>query len=240
MPWFASARPLSLHDCAARGDVGGVSRALSCGADASALSAPSLETALHAASLAAAPDCVALLLSAGCPVDAASSRGHTALHAACCLQSRNACEVVRLLLRGGARTEVRTKKEHRTPLHNAAEYGLPDQVAALLDEGADACAATRSGTTPLALAQARGDPPSRHIVALLSAAAAAADAELTPSTHARGFGCCVVCLGAPCTTGLLHGDSAHAVVCAACARPLIGKPCPLCRATVERTIVIYI
>jgi hypothetical protein len=47
---------------------------------------------------------------------------------------------------------------------------------------------------------------------------------------------CVVCLSEPRTAGLLHGDSMHVVACAGCAERLGGRPCPICRAHVERVV----
>jgi hypothetical protein len=49
---------------------------------------------------------------------------------------------------------------------------------------------------------------------------------------------CVICLSAPVTSGLLHGDNLHAIACAECAPFLQGKPCPVCRARVERILVL--
>ena len=49
---------------------------------------------------------------------------------------------------------------------------------------------------------------------------------------------CVICLTAPRTVGLMHGESVHRVVCTACAGALLGGPCPICRAKVERLICI--
>jgi hypothetical protein len=50
---------------------------------------------------------------------------------------------------------------------------------------------------------------------------------------------CVICLSAGRTSGLLHGSSMHAVVCAECSPKLLGAPCPICRLTVERIIAIF-
>jgi hypothetical protein len=49
---------------------------------------------------------------------------------------------------------------------------------------------------------------------------------------------CVICLTAPRSVGLMHGDSVHRVACTACAGKLLGGPCPICRAKVERLVCI--
>jgi len=50
---------------------------------------------------------------------------------------------------------------------------------------------------------------------------------------------CVICLTNGRTAGLLHGSTMHAVVCADCAPLVVGKPCPICRAPVERIIAFF-
>jgi len=50
---------------------------------------------------------------------------------------------------------------------------------------------------------------------------------------------CIICLTDKRTVGLLHGSSMHVVACAGCAPRLMGSPCPLCRAPVERLVQIY-
>ena len=50
---------------------------------------------------------------------------------------------------------------------------------------------------------------------------------------------CIICLTNGRTAGLLHGSSMHAVACADCAPLLQGKPCPVCRQTVERIIAVF-
>jgi hypothetical protein len=46
-------------------------------------------------------------------------------------------------------------------------------------------------------------------------------------------------MAVPRTVGVLHGSSTHVVACAACAPPLEGGTCPLCRAPVERLLNVY-
>lgn len=51
---------------------------------------------------------------------------------------------------------------------------------------------------------------------------------------------CVICYSAPKTSGFLHGDTVHAVVCKTCAqktRP--GENCPMCRLPIERVVRLY-
>ncbi|KAG2488362.1 hypothetical protein HYH03_013052 [Edaphochlamys debaryana] len=51
---------------------------------------------------------------------------------------------------------------------------------------------------------------------------------------------CVICLSAPKQVGYLHGDCVHRCVCRACASSIgVGRPCPLCRAPIERVLGVY-
>ena len=49
---------------------------------------------------------------------------------------------------------------------------------------------------------------------------------------------CVVCMDAPRTAILVHGEDGHQVCCMACARRLSGEqqPCPVCQRPIERIL----
>lgn len=52
---------------------------------------------------------------------------------------------------------------------------------------------------------------------------------------------CVVCLEAPRSAVLVHGDSCHQVACIRCARKLWarGMPCPVCKAPLQAILKHY-
>jgi hypothetical protein len=81
-----------------------------------------------------------------------------------------------------------------------------------------------------------------HHAAAPSGVAGAASRATPPPPRPRADedgAMCVVCLDAPPAAALVHGDSAHFIVCAACARRCVNAPCPICRRPVERSLAIY-
>jgi hemoglobin len=107
-------------------------------------------TLLHGASAAGSLPMVELLLRLGADPNAAATGGHAPLY---CLG--NECvapgggEVVRALLRGGAKVDAHDGVKHCTALHMAARRGNVEVAEALLDCGADIEARDSLGETPL-------------------------------------------------------------------------------------------
>ena len=92
------------------------------------------------------------LLKEGADPNSVQGDGLTALHLAA--QTGN-LEVVRVLLRAGARVDAQTRIGAHTPLHLASQGAHSDVVKALLSAHADVAAiTTTSGVTPLHLAAA--------------------------------------------------------------------------------------
>lgn len=50
---------------------------------------------------------------------------------------------------------------------------------------------------------------------------------------------CVICLEASRNASLIHGETAHLCCCLDCAKVLKGKPCPMCRETVETVLKTF-
>ena len=98
-------------------------------------------------------DAVRGLIARGADPDAAHGDGMTALHWAV---QHGAVEIVRLLLDGGADTEVRTRLGGHTPLHVASRSAQTGAVRALLAAGADVNALTTTGAAALHYAAASG------------------------------------------------------------------------------------
>jgi hypothetical protein len=107
-------------------------------------------TLLHQAAAAGSLTAVELLLSLGADPDAADGGGHTPLYCA-----GNECtvagggNVVRALVRGGAKVDAHDGAKHCTALHMAARRGSVEVAEALLDCGADIEARDSVGETPL-------------------------------------------------------------------------------------------
>lgn len=91
---------------------------------------------------------VRAVIAAGADLDAIGSDGATALHWAA---ARGYLDVVNLLLKAGADTEILDEREYSTPLQWAAGGGSADVVRALLKAGADTDA---------------GEMPALHIAAV--------------------------------------------------------------------------
>ena len=56
-------------------------------------------------------------------------------------------------------------------------------------------------------------------------------------------GLCVVCVDTPASAGVLHGGSVRRCLCAACAQEYKDRSipeCPLCKAPIERVLLVYI
>ncbi|MGE0360296.1 MAG: ankyrin repeat domain-containing protein [Vicinamibacterales bacterium] len=114
---------------------------------------------------------VRALLQQGRDVNAAQGDGMTALHWAA---MKNDAELAQMLVYAGANVKATTRLGANTPLVIAARTGNAGVVDVLLKAGADATAATTTGTTPLMLAAASG---SVDAVKALLAAGAEVDAR---------------------------------------------------------------
>ena len=86
-------------------------------------------------------------------------------------------------------------------------------------------------------------PPSAPPLPTAAPAAAAAPPSAPPSVPPASTASaddeaslCIICMTDKRTVGLLHGSSMHVVACAGCAPHLRAKPCPMCRAPVERLV----
>ncbi len=93
------------------------------------------------------------LLQQGSDVNAAQGDGMTALHWAA---MKNDAELAQMLVYAGANVKATTRLGANTPIVIAARNGNAPVVEVLLKSGADADAATSTGTTPLMLAAASG------------------------------------------------------------------------------------
>jgi ankyrin repeat protein len=110
-------------------------------------------SAIHIAADSESVEMVAWLLNNGAMVDAETlgvpHPGRTALHLAVSKRSSAGPEMVKELLKGGARPTVQTRQGGNTPLHYAIDGRSVEIVKALLDAGADPNVANSSGLTPL-------------------------------------------------------------------------------------------
>ncbi|RXN18225.1 cortactin-binding 2-like protein [Labeo rohita] len=102
--------------------------------------------------LAAASDCLNLLLTSGASADAVDETGFTPLHAAA-ENGHHGC--VRALVKCGADLE-RECSQGRTPLYLACEQGHVESVKVLLDAGADCSHVTTDNCTALHAAVSSG------------------------------------------------------------------------------------
>ena len=174
-----------------------------------------------------------LLLKQGTSIDAVSDNGSTALH---CAAAGGYLECVRALVEAGA----------DVGLLNAGRESAFDLVGRLLFQGPE------SRTNALRIRALVYKPVSISQPAYEAPADSELEAALLHSLRdLRVYGGgpssaldreegseCVICLSAPVASGLLHGASLHAIACAECAPLLQGKPCPVCRAPVERILLL--
>jgi len=122
---------------------------------------PTQRTSLHHAAESGNGELVRFLVEHGAEVNAADSRGQTALLVASECADANAVET---LLSHGADANA-TDKEGRTALHHAAERRDAVMVKTLLSRGADADRKSRDGRTPTSIATGNGG---EEIVKLLT------------------------------------------------------------------------
>jgi ankyrin repeat protein len=163
---------MNLINAARGGDVARVRALLAAGADVNAAD-PTGTTALIGATADAHWEAARLLLEAGADVNAQDRSGCTALHGAAGCE--DGADVVRILLRAGARTEVRARMSmlNGTPLMWAAAQGRTETVQVLVAAGADVNAGDEQGTTPLMRAAQAGHAAT--VRALLAGGAAVND-----------------------------------------------------------------
>jgi hypothetical protein len=107
-------------------------------------------TLLHAASAAGSLSMVELFLRLGADPNAGDGGGHTPLYSVGneCVTAGGA-DVVRALVRAGAKVDARDGAKHCTALHMAARRGNAEVAEALLDCGADIESRDSLGDTPL-------------------------------------------------------------------------------------------
>lgn len=107
-------------------------------------------TLLHGAAAAGSLPAVELLLDLGAEPDVIDAGGHTPLYCVAneCKEAGSA-NVVRALIRAGARVNARDGVKHCTALHMAARRGNVEIAEVLLECGADIEARDSLGDTPL-------------------------------------------------------------------------------------------
>jgi ankyrin repeat protein len=111
------------------------------------------DTRLSEAAMQGDKSAVRTLLQQKTDVNAAQGDGTTALHWAA---YRDDLEMAQLLLKAGAKVDVKTRVGEMTPLFMAAKNGSAAMLDALIKGGGDANGASSNGTTPLMLAAAAG------------------------------------------------------------------------------------
>jgi ankyrin repeat protein len=143
-----------LHECARLNRPSHASLLITHGALTDADDA-SGDTPLHLASWEGAVDVASLLLSSGhADVNRLSGRdGNTPLF--CAVAARH-IDVARVLVRHGARVEMRTGADDSSPLHQAAVTGQAAMCELLIERGADIDARDREDNTPLHYAATAG------------------------------------------------------------------------------------
>jgi len=94
------------------------------------------------------------LLAVGADTNVSDENADTPLFVA--VKARHSAAATELISGGHADVGRRDVARARQPLHYAAELGLPDVAAALLDPGSDVNAADADGRTPLILATIGG------------------------------------------------------------------------------------
>ena len=90
-------------------------------------------------------DMIYLIKAYKCKVNATDNKGHTPLHEAALVGSKEACEV---LIKRGAKVNATDNKGH-TPLHEAALVDSKEACEVLIKNGADVNAKDNYGQTPL-------------------------------------------------------------------------------------------
>jgi ankyrin repeat protein len=147
-----------LHECARLNRPAHARLLLSYGAIADADDAAG-DTPLHLASWEGAVDVASVLLSSGAGdqtdmVDRLSGRdGNAPLF--CAVAARH-IDVARVLVRHGARVEMRTGADDSSPLHQAAVTGQAAMCELLIERGADIDSRDREENTPLHYASTVG------------------------------------------------------------------------------------
>lgn len=150
-----------LHEAAELGDTQTVKELLSGGADPNAPDGDG-NTPLHLLLDHWPPvktSDITSLLNAGADVNAVNQQGKTPIFVALpSTNTRQAVEVLRLLLDAGANTNVTYDGDGNTLLHFAVFHSAPATVVKVLcDNGADCHAVNRAGRTPEQLALNRGE-----------------------------------------------------------------------------------
>jgi len=125
------------------------------------------QTPLMAAARAGDPAKVAALLEAGAAIDAPDLDGMTALNTAA--GDEGGLGVLQAILAAKSNPNL-ADSEGVTPLMRSADLGDRDKVMLLLDAGADAKAADKSGRTAAEWAKNRDDDAGRAVAALLEEA----------------------------------------------------------------------
>ena len=110
-------------------------------------------------------DVTRLLLGHGADAKSTDSLGNSPLHFAAQwpYATEWGVELVKLLFEKEANFNL-PNNYGRTPLYNAAEYGTPEVVQALIDRGAKAVWSDEKGTTPLEVAKKNSHPAVRQII----------------------------------------------------------------------------
>jgi len=109
------------------------------------------------------------------------------------------------------------------------------QSNSLLELAGARWSSTAAATAPpAALPPRRSNPRSLELVnvAVTPESTPLSDEEMAVDPEDA----CVICMVAIKSELLIHGSSAHLAACGSCAPLLLGRPCPLCRAPVERII----
>lgn len=152
---IAASRPIDACEAAALGDSDALAEALERDPESIAMYSGDGWTPLHLAGFFGATECATLLLQHDASLSTLSrnSTGNTPLHAA--LAGHVAHPLVAALLDAGA--DVNAPGERAiTPLHLAASRGDESMCRELLARGAARDARMDDGTTPAAMARARG------------------------------------------------------------------------------------